>query len=168
MRASSDAAALGGAIDQAEAARRVGDGDIVGHRQVGQQRQFLEDADDALARRLGRRCEAHRALLEEHFAGARLDDAGNDLDQRRLAGAVLAEHGMDAAGSAGEFDVVERGDAAIALADAAHTQQRRVSLGGCGLAHASSVLREKAAEPPGTLARWLCLRRATGWPPTWP
>ena len=44
-----------------------------------------------------------------------LDDAGDDLDQRRLAGAVLAEHGVDRALAAGEIDVLQRPHAAIAL-----------------------------------------------------
>ena len=34
-------------VDQAEAQRRIADRDVVGDREVGDQRQFLEDADDA-------------------------------------------------------------------------------------------------------------------------
>ena len=41
------APALGGAVDQPEALRRVGERDVVGDREVGDQRQLLEDADDA-------------------------------------------------------------------------------------------------------------------------
>ena len=59
MRASSSSARRRCAlrVDQAEAARRVGDRDVVRDRQVGHQRQFLEDADDAGAwrRRTGSR-----------------------------------------------------------------------------------------------------------------
>ena len=40
-------AALRPAVDHAEARGRVGDDDVVGHRQIGDQREFLEDADDA-------------------------------------------------------------------------------------------------------------------------
>ena len=40
-------AALRPAVDQAEALRRIADDDIVGDRQVGNQRQLLEDADNA-------------------------------------------------------------------------------------------------------------------------
>ena len=38
--------ALGLAVDQPEAARRVADRDVVRHREVGYQRQFLKDAYD--------------------------------------------------------------------------------------------------------------------------
>ena len=38
------------------------------------------------------------APLQHHAALVRRDHAGHDLDQRRLAGAVLAEDGVDAAG----------------------------------------------------------------------
>ncbi|MNL86977.1 hypothetical protein D3C87_2159240 [compost metagenome] len=40
-------------IDQAEAARRIGNTDIVGDTQVRDQRQFLEDAGNACRRRFG-------------------------------------------------------------------------------------------------------------------
>ena len=36
------------------------------------------------------------------------DDAGHDLDQRRFAGAVLAEDGMDAAAMDGELGLLQR------------------------------------------------------------
>ena len=95
---------LGALVDQAEAARRVGDADVVGDRQVGQQRQLLEDAHDPGAGGLERRGERDVPALEEHGALGGLHDPGHDLDQRRLAGAVLAEHGVDAAALAGEID----------------------------------------------------------------
>jgi hypothetical protein len=34
-------------IDQSEATRRIADGDVVGHRQIGDEREFLEDAGNA-------------------------------------------------------------------------------------------------------------------------
>ena len=34
-------------VDQAEAHGRMGDGDIVGNRKIGKQRQFLENTGDA-------------------------------------------------------------------------------------------------------------------------
>ena len=40
-------ATLGPSVDQPEAFRRIADGDVVGDREVGDERQFLEDADDA-------------------------------------------------------------------------------------------------------------------------
>ena len=49
---------LRGAVDQPEALRRPRDGDIVGHRKVGHQRQLLEHAGDAGSGRRRRRGEA--------------------------------------------------------------------------------------------------------------
>ena len=65
--------------------------------EVGDQRQLLEDADDAGGVGGGGVGEAHLAAFERHAAFVRLHDARHDLDQRRLAGAVLAEDGVDAA-----------------------------------------------------------------------
>ena len=106
------AAALRAVIDQSELPRRIGDADIVRHRQVGHQRQFLEHADDAGLRRLGGRLEARRLAQELHLAVVRLHDAGDDLDQRRFAGAVLAQDRVDAPGGTFEIHVVERPHAA--------------------------------------------------------
>ena len=44
--------------------------------------------------------------VEQHPALVGRDDAGHDLDQRRLAGAVLAEHRVDAAGLDHELGVL--------------------------------------------------------------
>ena len=46
--------------------------------------------------------------------------AGDDLDQRRFAGAVLAEQRMDLARAHVEVDVLERSDAGERLGDAGH------------------------------------------------
>ena len=59
------------------------------------------------------------------LAGVRLLDAGHDLDQRRLAGAVLAEQRVDlAAGTASSETSSSAWVAAEALGDAAHLQDR--------------------------------------------
>ena len=50
-------------------------------------------------------------------AGIRRIDAGNDLDQRRLARTVLADQTMDLAAGDAPFDLIERLGAAEALAD---------------------------------------------------
>ena len=49
-----------------------------------------------------------RTPREQDLAGIGLVHAGKDLDQRRLAGAVLAEKRMDLAAADVEIDVVER------------------------------------------------------------
>ena len=55
---------------------------------------------------------------EAHLAGVGPQHARDDLDQRRLAGAVLAEHGVDGAAAAGEVDAFEGADALEVLRDA--------------------------------------------------
>ena len=59
-------------------------------------------------------------------ASARVD-AGENLDQRRLAGAVLAEQRMDLAATDVEIDRVERQRAGEALGQAGDREQRRRS-----------------------------------------
>ena len=57
----------------------------------------------------------HDLAAEADLAGVRDHGAAERLDQRRLAGAVVADHGEDLAGIEIEVGVVERGDAAVAL-----------------------------------------------------
>ena len=54
-------------------------------------------------------------------------DAGEDLDQRRLAGAVLADQRRHFARPQRETDIVQRAHAGKALGDARHRQDRRAS-----------------------------------------
>ena len=62
-------------VDEAEAARRIGDGDVVGDRQFGNERKLLEDADDAGAIGGGRRIEGDFRSVEHDASGVRRDDA---------------------------------------------------------------------------------------------
>ena len=74
---------------------------------------------------LRRRGEGHLAALEQHAAFVGGDDARHDLDQRRLAGAVLAEYGVDASGARPSSSAFfKRTHAAIALRDAFHAEKR--------------------------------------------
>ena len=126
-------AALRAAVDQPEAARRIADRDVVGDREVGDQRQLLEDAGDAGRMGRGRRCKRDRLAVEQHAALVGRDDARHDLDQRRLAGAVLAEDRVNAAGLDHEVGVLQRAHAAVALGDALHDEQAHS--GECGDRH---------------------------------
>jgi hypothetical protein len=116
-------AALRPAVDQPEATRRVADCDVVGHRKIGDQRQLLEDAGDAGRVGRGRRCERDWLPVEQHAALVGRDDAGHDLDQGRLAGTVLPQHGMDAAGLDYQLGALQRTHPAVALGDAMHDEQ---------------------------------------------
>ena len=64
--------------------------------------------------------------VEEDLAAVGPHDAGEDLHQRRLAGAVLADDGVDRAALDLEAHVGDRHDAAVALGEMADRNQRRV------------------------------------------
>ena len=64
-------------------------------------------------------------------AAVRPDDAGEHLHQRRLAGAVLADHGVDGAALDVDVHVGERDHAAIALGE---VPDRDEGLGQSGIA----------------------------------
>ena len=112
-------------VNHPEAARRIGDGDIVGDRKVGNERKLLENADDAGAIGGGGRIEGDFRAIEHDASGVRRYDAGQDFDERRLARAVLAENGVNAAREHGEIRVGERAHTSIALGNALHAQDRR-------------------------------------------
>ena len=93
------------------------DRDVLGHRQLVEEREVLEHHAEAESPRLDRRGDGHRAALPEDLAGARLDDAVEDLHQGRLAGAVLAEKRVDFARLDRKVDPVIGEKFAVALAD---------------------------------------------------
>ena len=74
----------------------------------------------------------------EHLAGVDAVGAGEHLDERRLAGAVLPEQAVHLAGAHREVDAVQGPDTRDLLDDPAHRQQgglgvRRVGSGGCDM-----------------------------------
>ena len=56
---------------------------------------MLVDHADAGRDRIARRVEHDRSTVEQDLAAVRAVQAGEDVHERALAGAVLAEHGMD-------------------------------------------------------------------------
>ncbi len=96
--------------DQAEAVDwRVGQQHVVEDGQIPDQRHFLKGSLDAEPVRGPRAGEPHRLAEDADRAGIRLNQAGEQLDDGRLAGAVLTEQGMDLALRDDERHVV-RGD----------------------------------------------------------
>ena len=69
----------------------------------------------------------HLAAVQQHAALVGRDDAGHDLDQRRFAGAVLAEDGVDAAGLDRQGRRSPAPHAAIALGNAFHAEERAMA-----------------------------------------
>ena len=67
----------------------------------------------------------HRLAVDEDLALVRLQQPVEDVHQGRLAGAVLAEQGVDLARLDGEVDVVVGDQVAEALGDAAQFESQR-------------------------------------------
>ena len=148
-------------VDQSEPAGRVADGNIVGDREVGNERKLLEDADDAGAIGGGRQVEGNLVAIKHNASRVRLHDARKNLDQRRLAGAVFAENGVNPSRVDREIGLLERAHAAIALGHALHAQDRGARLhprqlprfwrkGSCGAAQESERRRAAATCSPSS------------------
>ena len=84
-----------------------GEEKIVADRQVAEQQRRLIGASQSHADALVGRHLGHVLAEEAHAAGGRREVAGDDVEQRRLAGAVGAEHGPALAGRHRERDVVD-------------------------------------------------------------
>ena len=82
---------------------------------LGNEVEFLEDRGDAGGLRGARIVKADGLALQQHFAGVRREHAGEDVHERRLAGAVLAEQRVDLAALEVEIDAAQRLHAAEAL-----------------------------------------------------
>ena len=77
------------------------------------------------AARVGRLVEVLRLAVEGDLALGGREVAGDDLDQRRLAGAVVAHQPEHLAGLDREIDTLQRLDRAEMLGDALELQQRQ-------------------------------------------
>ena len=107
----------GRSIDHRAMPRQRAEAEILGDGQVLAERELLMDHRDARATRIARRRQRERASgdLDRSTVGAL--DAGEDLSERALAGAVLSAHRVTGAGANVEADVGERLNAAESLRD---------------------------------------------------
>ena len=105
--------------------RRVAEEDVLGDGQLGKEQQLLVDGGDAAGRGVARGDRLQRLVADVDGAAVRRVGAGDDLDQRRLAGAVLAEQRVHLAGLHVEVDVLQHADAAEGLRHAFEPHQRR-------------------------------------------
>ena len=106
------------------AAVLMADEDVLGDVEVGKEQRLLIDRGDAEALALGGVADGHRLAGEQDFAAIGLVDAGHDLDQGRLAGAVFAEQRVDFAGIERQRHVLERLGGVEPLGDVAHFKNR--------------------------------------------
>jgi hypothetical protein len=135
-----------GPVDPAEPPlRRMPHEDVLGDGQLREQQQFLIDGRDPGRLRLLRRGEIGRLAVERHRAGIGPVHARHDLDQRRLAGAILAKQRMHFACLDVEADVRQRPHAGKRFADAGELKDS---------VHAASLARHRAKENPSAVGRW--------------
>ena len=108
--------ALGGAARAA--GREVRHHQVFPHREIAEHARHLERAHQP-ARRDQMRAEAgDRRVREPHLAGVGTLDAGDDVDEGGLAGAVRSDQAADLAGRKPHRDAVVGGEAAVALGHA--------------------------------------------------
>src|ERR1700737_1362932 len=91
--------------------------DVLGDGQRIEQREMLEDHADPEPAGGGRIGDENRFSLPAKLARGRRQGAEEHLHTRRLAGAVLAEKGVDLARTDGEVDMVVRTECAEMLGD---------------------------------------------------
>ena len=88
------------------------------------EREILVDDLDPVPLRLAGAREADRLAVQDDLAGGRLVHAGDQLHERRLAGAVVADERDDLTGIDIERDLLERDHRAELLADAVELDER--------------------------------------------
>jgi hypothetical protein len=96
---------------------------VLGDGQVREHRRFLVHGDEAQPVRSQWVGDPPRLAFDEDVARVWLDDAGEDLDQSRLAGAVLADERVHGGALDWETDARYRVDAPVGLRDAAQLDE---------------------------------------------
>ena len=89
------------------------------------ERQVLINHLDPLTARVGGRCETDFTAVEKNAAGIGNDGAGQDLAQRRLSSAVVADQPKDLARPQNKVDAIKGLDGAEGLADVLHLDPDR-------------------------------------------
>ena len=101
---------------------------VVEHRQLVDEREVLVDGVDARAPRLVDAVRLVRLAAQGHLAHVGLLEAADDLHQRRLAGAVVAEQPEHLALAQVQVDVAQRDDGPEVLRDVLDAQDVVASL----------------------------------------
>ena len=120
------------AVDATEALEGLhADEDVLSDAQVGEERRLLEDDRDPCGLRLFRVVEDRFFAVEYESAGFEPVDAGEDLDERGLPGAVLADEAVHLAAEELDVAVHERVHGAEALLGVLEGENRRGIWGHC-------------------------------------
>ena len=104
--------------------RLQAEGQVLGDGQLGEQRGLLVDRGHAQAPRQQGIRAVERQAGDGDGTGVRTMGPRHDLDQRALAGAVLAHERVHLARAHVEIDAAERADGAERLGDAADLEER--------------------------------------------
>ena len=131
--------------DQATAVGHASQRDVLGDRQRRGILEFLEDDGHAQLTGLARGEHRVSRAVDHHLPGLGLVVAGDDLDEGRLAGSVLAQEREHGAASGVEVHPMEDLDATEGLADLASLKLEGHRL-------ASSV--ESSQEQPASMPAW--------------
>src|SRR5664280_2883198 len=107
-------------IEEEPAVWLAADEDVLGHSEVVHEVQFLVDDADPQGLCRVRARDLLIAPFDPDRARISLVDAGQDLHERRLARAVLANECVHLTGKEVEAGILERKHARKALADAGH------------------------------------------------
>ena len=107
----------GAIVDKAVPGRQSLEQNVFPDAEARDEISLLMNRGDALAERIARRAELNRVAVQENAAGIGANEAGDDLDQRRFAGAVFAHQAMDFARLQVERNAVERLDAGEGFTD---------------------------------------------------
>ena len=104
--------------------RLLAEEDVLGDGEHRHEHEVLVDHADAAGDRVGRPVDRDGRAVEQDLALVRDGQPVQDVHEGRLAGAVLAEQGVDLAGPQVEADVVVGEHAGIAFRDPPHLERR--------------------------------------------
>jgi hypothetical protein len=96
--------------------------EVVLDRKGRHQGELLEHRVDAQLPRVVGRVQANRLPAQHHRPVVRSERAGDDIDERALAGAILTKEDVDFSGLQVEVDVAQGLDAGKALGDRRETE----------------------------------------------
>ena len=99
--------------------------DILGHRQFGQQADFLMDQGNAVVNGLCRRLRRIGCTVQPHLTGRTIDDPRDDVVEGGFPGAVFADQGHDLPGQNREFDSFQNFNRTVTFAKPAAMQTGR-------------------------------------------
>ena len=97
--------------------------EVLGHRQIGRHRRVLEHRGEAAAPCIAGALHGSRLAVDADRTSVSAQDAGEDLDERRLAGAVGAEQSVNLTGCHGQVDGAQGDDRPERLRNGSGLQQ---------------------------------------------